>query len=203
LGSGPILSVFVNSLGHCSIAGFKHATRERPEPAKAQFRITPHHEHLDRSIAFPNGDTYVTTEALAVIDQVLHRPGSWCNLVYEPIEDDDIPDESALFGFLAARGPANPLATIMAAQPGKRPKPAEIGIQHRAGTKAAAQLREANLLLPQGATVSQDHPRRGLVVRWPENAETATLIAWLFPSMRVLGRASTTNDILYECTSVR
>ena len=145
-------------------------------------------------------DSNVVTEAASVIDHVLNSPGSWCNFVFEPIEDDDIPDESALFGFLAARGPANPLATIMAARPGKRPKPAEIGIQHRAGTKAAAQLRDANLLLPEGATVSQDHPRRGLVVRWPENAETATLIAWLFPSMRVLGRSPTTNDVLYECT---
>ncbi len=147
-------------------------------------------------------DSNVVTEAVAVIDRVLTSPGAWCNFVFEPIDDEEMSDESALFGFLAARGPANPLATIMAAQPGKRPKPAEIGIQHRAGTKAAAQLREANLLLPEGATVAQDHPRRGLVVRWPQNAETATLIAWLFPSMRVLGRAPTTNDVLYECTMV-
>lgn len=138
-----------------------------------------------------------------MVDAVLNSPGSWCNFVFEPIVDEDAPEESPLFGFLAARGPANPLATVMAAQPGKRDKPAEIGIQHRAGTKAAAQLREAELLLPEGATVAQDHPRRGLVVRWPENAETATLIAWLFPSMRVLGRAMTTNDVLYECTDVR
>lgn len=143
-------------------------------------------------------DSHSITDSVKVVDSVLGQPGSWCNLSFEPIDDEHAVPESALFGFLAARGPANPLATILAPQIGKRPKAAEIGIQHQAGTKAANQLREADLLLPVGATVIQDHPRRGLVVRWPENAETATLIAWLFPSMRILNRALTTENVLYE-----
>lgn len=148
-------------------------------------------------------DSTVLTETVSVVDHALHAAGSWCNFVFEPIEDENMIDESPLFGFLAARGPANPLATILAAETGKKEKPAEIGIQHRAGTKAAEQLREADLQLPQGAVVTQDHPRRGLVVKWPQNEETATLVAWLFPAMRVLGRAPTTNHVLYECATKR
>jgi hypothetical protein len=146
-------------------------------------------------------DANALTDAVRVIDSVLGQPGSWCNFFFEPIDDGEMPDESPLFGFLAARGPANPLATLMVPKIGKRAKLAEVGIQHRAGTKAAAQLRESELFLPDGATVVQDHPRRGLVVRWPENAETATLITWLFQAMRVLSRANTTNDVLYEMSS--
>lgn len=134
--------------------------------------------------------------AESLFADVLGANSSWCNLSFEPLDDPDMAPESVLFGFLAARGPANPLATIMAAVDGRRPRPVEIGIQHRAGTKAAAQLREANLLLPDGTRVAQDHPRRGLVIEWP-NVEAATLVLWLFPAMRVLGRAPTSGDVLY------
>ncbi len=146
-------------------------------------------------------DANAIVDAVRVIDSVLSSPGSWCNLEFEPIEDDNAIPDSLMFQFLAARGPANPLATIMARTEGKRPKPAEVGIQHQAGTKAAAQLREADLLLPEGARVRQDHPRRGLVVEWPDAAETATLISWLFPAMRVLSRHDATNYVLYSISS--
>lgn len=134
----------------------------------------------------------------ALLADVLTTEGSWCNVVFEPLDDDDAPEESALFGFLAARGPANPWATVMASTRGRRPTPAQVGIQHRAGTKAAAQLRDESLFLPEGGRVVQDHPRRGLVVEWPEPADVSTLIAWLLPAMRLLGRAPTTNNVLYE-----
>ena len=139
-----------------------------------------------------------TDVAEALLSDVLDCEASWCNFSFDPVEDEAVTDESALFGFLAARGPANPLATVMAATPGRRPRPAEIGIQHRAGTKAARQLREEALLLPAQARVAQDHPRRGLVVQWPADADVATLVAWLFPAMRVLRRAPATNHISYQ-----
>ena len=141
-----------------------------------------------------------TKAAVRIIDGILRDEGSWGNLFFEPL-DDEVSDESPLFGFLAARGPANPLATIMAPTTGKRQRSTEVGIQHRAGTKAAVQLREESVFAPEGSRVVQDHPRRGLVVRWPENEQTATLVAWLFPAMRILGRAATTDDVLYEITT--
>lgn len=118
-------------------------------------------------------------------------------MFFEPIEDENLVPDSALFGFLAARGPANPLATLMTPK-----KDAdyllEVGIQHRAGTKAAAQLKEAELYGPTHARVVQDHPRRGLVVKWPEDEDMVALAAWLFPAMRELARAPSTNAILWE-----
>ncbi len=135
--------------------------------------------------------------AIAVIETVLERPGRWCNLFFEPIEDENAPQESALFGFLAARGPANPLATLMTPK-AESDFLLEVGIQHRAGTKAAAQLKEAELFGPTTARVIQDHPRRGLVVKWPHDESITSLVAWLFPAMRELSRAPSTNDVLWE-----
>lgn len=148
-----------------------------------------------RAGRFDAGDLDAATK---LFTDVLAIESSWCNLEFESLDDDETPAESALFGFLAARGPANPLATIMAPRTGRRPQPAQVGIQHRAGTKAAAQLREEALVLPEGARVAQDHPRRGLVLEWPESATVHVLAAWLFPALRILGRAPTTNDVIYE-----
>ena len=146
--------------------------------------------------------THDTSQAEDLLEKVLRTESSWCNLSFEPLEDDEQPPDSALFGFLAARGPANPLATVMAATTGRRPRPIEVGIQHRAGVKAGGQLREAQLFVPDGARVAQDHPRRGLVVEWPDTADVVLLAAWLFPAMRVLGRAPTTSAVLYEWNGI-
>ncbi len=142
-------------------------------------------------------DAHDLAAAVLVFDRVLEHPGRWCNLVFEPIQDEDAPQESPLFGLFAARGPANPLATLMT------PKKEvgyllDVGIQHRAGTKAAVQLREAELFGPKNARVVQDHPRRGLVVRWPLDGDTGSLANWLFPAMRELSRAPSTNSVLWE-----
>jgi len=145
--------------------------------------------------AFHAGDTVAAASLFA---EVLAVDSSWCNLGFEPMDDDETTVESAFFGFLAARGPANPLATVMASSHGRRPRPAQVGIQHRAGTKAAAQLREESLILPDGARVAQDHPRRGLVVEWSQAPDIAELVSWLFPAIRVLGRAPTTQHVVYE-----
>lgn len=142
-------------------------------------------------------DAHDIDSAVELFEQVLKKPGRWCNLFFEPIDDDSIPAESALFGFLAARGPANPLATVMS--PAKDVSwSLEVGIQHQAGTKAAAQLKEAQILGPTTARVVQDHPRRGLVVRWPEDEDLPSLQAWIFPAMRELARAPSTNAVLWE-----
>lgn len=121
---------------------------------------------------------------IRLLDDVGSTPGSWCNLSFQELEDA-AHEESPLFGFLAARGPANSLATIMRES---ADSPLSVGIQHRAGVKAAAQLREADLGVPEGARVRQDHPRRGLVVEWPQDAGTEALADWLFASMRFLNR---------------
>ncbi len=142
-------------------------------------------------------DAHDLEAAVRVFGLVVEKPGRWCNLFFEPIDDDSVVPDSALFGFLAARGPANPLATLMTPKK-ETDHLLEVGIQHRAGTKAAAQLKEAELYGPTSARVVQDHPRRGLVIKWPEDEDLATLAGWLFPAMRELARAPSTNAILWE-----
>ena len=88
-------------------------------------------------------------QAQQLLDNIRSTPGSWCNLSFEELGDSD-DFESPLFGFLAARGPANSLATIMR---DSADTPLSVGIQHQAGTKAAQQLREAELPIPTGARV--------------------------------------------------
>jgi len=130
-------------------------------------------------------DPHDRVQATHLIEQIRTTPGSWCNMAFEEVDAPDAPD-SPLFGFLAARGPANALATVMRDSPESL---LSVGIQHQAGTKAAGQLREAGLAIPKGARVRQDHPRRGLVVEWPDDATSEQLADWLFASMRVLDRA--------------
>jgi len=133
------------------------------------------------------------TAAAQLLERVRETPGSWCNLSFEELEDDAA-YESTLFGFLAARGPANPLATIMRDSPDAL---LSLGIQHQAGTKAALQLRDADLVVPKTARVRQDHPRRGLVVEWPDTHASGDLADWLFAAMQVLARTRIGDHILW------
>ena len=132
-----------------------------------------------------------------VIGQVLDTEGAerWCNLTLEADEDaGPAHGDSALFSFLAARGPSSPLATVMCDGAGS----IEIGIQHRAGVKAADQLADAGVERSDGWVVRQDHPRRGLVLWLPEGAGAESVAMWIIRSMDALNRAPTTGRITYE-----
>jgi hypothetical protein len=81
----------------------------------------------------------------------------------------------AIFG---ARGPAVPLCTWVP-MPGDRPPHVEIGIQHARGTRAAQQLAEAGCPVPEAWRVLGDHPKRGLVVAVPVDADHGEVLHWL------------------------
>ncbi|MGI9605941.1 MAG: hypothetical protein ACR2P0_07350 [Acidimicrobiales bacterium] len=121
----------------------------------------------------------------------------WCNLDLE-VDEDQHSGDSVLFGFLAARGPSSPFATVMSAERGKRPRPPEIGVQHRAGPKSVAQLASAGVTVPEGWFVRQDHPRRGLVVEVGEDTSAPTLTSWVLEVMFALNRAETTGAFRFE-----
>src|ERR1700684_88313 len=54
-----------------------------------------------------------------------------------------------------------------------------VGIQHNTGTKAVARLADLGVPPPPGWRWTQDHPRRGLVVRVPADVHHAEQLAWL------------------------
>jgi hypothetical protein len=112
----------------------------------------------------------------------------WINLEPEVPDDADVPGPG-LFSFMSARGPAVPLATWLPARRTRRgrPRPATVGIQHPSGTRAMARLTERGLDRPADWRVTQDHPKRGLVVeaRGPAPTE-AEMLEWVLRAAELL-----------------
>lgn len=136
----------------------------------------------------------------ALIDGDVER---WCNLTFAVDEDDphSTPD-SPLFGLLAARGPSNPLATVMGATSGRKSQPAQVGLQHRAGQKVAAQLISSGIGIPDGWRSLQDHPRRGLIIALPDGDCSVEVVRWLLPAMHHLNRAPVLDSLVYQCFAI-
>jgi hypothetical protein len=95
-------------------------------------------------------------------------PKGWVNLrpAVDPDDDPGLPS-NALLGMFGARGPAVPLCTW---HPGDR----LAGVEHGTGPKVARRIE-----VPAGWRVVQDHPRRGLVVKVPDEMSTEQVLAWL------------------------
>jgi hypothetical protein len=130
------------------------------------------------------------TDVTRVVD-TLERAGAaaWLN-VQPGLDPDDLPPPRGIFGALfSARGPEVPVSTWV---PGER----SAGVQHGAGTRAAAQLADAGVGVPDGWRVIQDSPKRGLVVRVPEGVDTETVVRWLLAATRALCAVPITGDWL-------
>jgi hypothetical protein len=111
--------------------------------------------------------------------EVLAAAGrGWVNLQPVPVDEESVPPDRP--GFLSALGPALPLCTWSPGEAkGRRRTPASIGIQHRAGTKAALVLTELGPAVPPCWRVTQDHPRRGIVAEPPADLPLDDVLAWL------------------------
>jgi len=116
----------------------------------------------DRRLRFHRSEP---DEALAAMAELSGSGQGWINFEPEVPEDVEVPGPG-LFSFMSARGPAVPLATWIPARVTRRGRavPATLGLQHPAGVRAAARLAEHGLERPPGWRVTQDHPKRGLVV---------------------------------------
>jgi hypothetical protein len=112
----------------------------------------------------------------------LERTG-WINLEPEVVEEDETTQSGGLFAFLSPQGPPVPLCTWSPSD-----RRVSIGVQHRAGPKAAARLAEAGHPVPDGWYVSQDHPRRGLVVEVPLDEPHRLVLEWLLTAGELLCR---------------
>jgi hypothetical protein len=110
---------------------------------------------------------------IARMDGLASTGAGWINLSPALDEDQELPTRSATFGIFSGRGPDVPLCTWV---PGT---PAQIGVQHGAGTKASPLLRDLGNPVPQGWRVTQDHPRRGLVVLLPPDVGNEDALEWL------------------------
>jgi hypothetical protein len=129
-------------------------------------------------------------EPVAVVrrmDELARSLDGWVNL--QPnLEPDDVPTSGlGVLSIFSARGPAIPLLTWTPGERGRRgTTPAEIGIQHPAGSRAVPILRERGIDVPPGWIVLQDNPKRGLVVRPSAEAGPGEIVEWLLRATAAL-----------------
>ena len=145
------------------------------------------HQLLEFSREDATGVVELMTELAAA------REG-WINLRPRVAGGDRQPPPG-LFGVFSASGPHVPLCTWVPAGTGRRRAPRQsLGIQHATGTKAAARLVALGLPLPAGWVVTQDHPRRGLVVEAPADTSPEAALAWLLSAADALCPARLTDQ---------
>lgn len=121
---------------------------------------------------------------LAAMAELTAAAKGWINLSPEVEAGHDPPPRNLVVALFSARGEATPLATWAAPEaPGQR---ATLGIEHGSGPKALARLAERELPLPPGWLEVADHPRRGLVVTAPADAEPGDVLWWLLTASHLL-----------------
>lgn len=138
----------------------------------------------DLSLRFARDDT---SELIGHMGEMSRELRGWVNLEPEVPDDVEVPG-AGLFSFMSARGPVVPLATWVPVGRARRERrvPASLGLQHPAGTRAAAQLASRGLAVPAGWRVTQDHPKRGLVVSVVAEADERTMLEWLLQAAELL-----------------
>jgi hypothetical protein len=142
------------------------------------------------TVTLPAGDPAPLAAALT---RCREAGRGWVNLAPVGEEDDPVTRvrsvPGAIFGGVSGRGPQRPRLTWTPPERRRRRTvPGAVGLQHPAGPRAAARLREAGVPVPGGWRVTQDHPLRGLVVELPVDDPGADLagLRWAVDAARVL-----------------
>lgn len=127
-------------------------------------------------------------EVLAHMDELSQTLRGWIN--FQPnVDPEDVPGAGFnLLSVFSARGPAIPLATWMPGQHNRKGDATspEIGIQHPAGSRAMPVLGARNINAPDGWTVLQDNPKRGLVLRLSPEVPHQQILTWLLDATTAL-----------------
>jgi hypothetical protein len=135
-----------------------------------------------------------------VLDRMAQRTAAgqgWINLLPAVSDDIEVPQSGGLLSFLAARGPAIPMATWSVGTPTKRgPGRDTIGLQHSSGPRAVARLADLGLGLPAGWIKVMDHSRRGLVVTVPPGQDHEDVLHWLLSAAHALSAVPLTGHWL-------
>lgn len=126
------------------------------------------------------GDVTDRMRAMAAADDgwITLQPG---------FDEADLPAgaSSSFFSIFSGIGPPVPECTWT---------PTEIGVRHGSGPKALARLAELGCTVPAGWRPLQDHPKRGLVLVIPRDADPAEVLAWLLRAGQLLTRVPLTGD---------
>ncbi len=130
----------------------------------------------------------------AVLTDLIAAGRGWVNFSPEVKPGHEPGSRNLAVAVFSSRGDAVPMATwTPPEQPGQR---ATIGIEHGSGPKAIERLAECNLGLGPGWFKVADHPRRGLVVTTPGDAEVGSVVWWLLAASHALSSVPLTGDWL-------
>ncbi len=133
------------------------------------------------------------TDVLVAMAEVAATRG-WLNL--QPgLPAELAPPDDRTLGVFSGRGPSVPVCTWM---PHERTRKGvehvALGIQHGAGSRAAALLAERSHPLPGRWAVLQDSPRHGLIVAAPPDTPHADTLDWLLRSGELLSPLPLTGE---------
>ncbi|MHB8680894.1 MAG: hypothetical protein ACYDA2_02215 [Acidimicrobiales bacterium] len=135
---------------------------------------------------------------LAEMDRLGAEHRGWINL--QPgIRDEDAPPEPGGLTLLFAASSTQevPVCTWVAGKASRHGvEPDSLGVQHATGPRVVARLAGLGLPLPGGWRWTQDHPRRGLVVRTPEGTTHAEQLSWLVAAGTALSKVPLTGQWL-------
>jgi hypothetical protein len=130
-----------------------------------------------RTIEFTPPEVEAVGGALALLRDAGE---GWVNLQPGIVEGAvDLDPPTGLFAFFGTRSPPVTMATVMPAKRAQRSREGmSVGLMHPTGPKAVARLVEAEVPVPEGWVVRQDHARRGLVLRTPVDVDTEDVVRW-------------------------
>jgi len=128
----------------------------------------------------------------AVLAELTAAGAGWVNLSPEVEAGHEPPPRNVAIALFSARGDAVPLVTwTPPEEPGKR---STVGIEHGSGPKALQRLAEHDLPLGERWFKVADHPRRGLVVTAPGDADPGDVLWWLLTAAHLLSPVPLTGD---------
>jgi hypothetical protein len=142
-------------------------------------------------------------EVVAQMQRMGQEHDGWVNMRPD-IPPEQAPPSGGLGALFAVSVHEVPVCTWV---PGQLQRngvdPDSLGIQHAAGTRTAFTLRSLGTPVPDGWRVTQDHPRRGLVVKPPVATDPADELTWLLQAATLLSRVPLTGAWVAEVHSPR
>ncbi|HUC04355.1 MAG TPA: hypothetical protein VL961_03090 [Acidimicrobiales bacterium] len=163
----------------------------RPEPPGRPRRRRARREVEKFEFAPPSDER--VCQALEV---VVAAGDGWINLLPGVnIDEEEASARPSPFAIFSNRQPPVTMCTLVPPRAARRTvEGVTVGIMHPTGRKAAERLADGGVPVPRGWRVTQDHARRGVVVKAPPGAADAEVVAWAIAAGTCLCRVEMTGQ---------